>query len=628
MISMETMYALYTGDIRNASEWAWMGIRRYPCNGDMHYNMAVCHEALEEWYPAWMEYGRAHYIYWRAGDEKAVKLGLEERMQFCRENYEKKPDGKYAPMEMMQEKCYGMHDTAFRSVNIPIWGGYFWETETVKRYAGIYRDSALICFADNKDAVRVKGVFLEVTEGQTITLPSAGGKYLLPVASGQPVTRHCMLTGGKVYQVYQKLAGHVHYYRLPAGTQIQSSARTFYGKPIPLHHEKTRRKLVLNLFVDGLAQCELEGEKFAEQMPFTAAFFAKGTVCTRTYATAEWTYPSIAGYVTGLDTDHHMMYHGELAGRMPEEYQTLAEYFQEKGYYTAMLNGDWRIIPPYGHARGYEQFVYQHQWQGQKADMLIGQVIEQIETFKETDQFLWVSIGDLHDIADDIELPYYVQGSMEIEEECGIEEMGPTSVKQSHSLSKIIKYRKMMRRIDLLLNALYSYLEANFKEEEILISLFADHGQGYLIPEGRHFCSRERTNVAFMFRGAGVESCVTDEVMSTADYIQIMCRLAGIPMKDKPIDGILPKQFGGQGRAYALCQSIHPKDPYYAAVYTSHSRFYFTNPYGTRDDGRFFLKKWEAALEREDGAVLDNENLYRACLSIIEEKIAPLVVYE
>ena len=55
--------------------------------------------------------------------------------------------------------------------------------------------------------------------------------------------------------------------------------------------------------------------------------------------------------------------------------------------------------------------------------------------------------------------------------------------------------------MDRWLHVLYSYLEENYKDEEIIVSLFADHGQGYLIERDGHFLSKERANVAFMFRG-------------------------------------------------------------------------------------------------------------------------------
>ena len=627
VISMETMYALYTGDIETAFEYAQEGIYQYPCNGDMHYNLAVIYEMVQEWYLAWKEYGKAFEIYLSTKDDKADKLELRTHLQDCKSNYEKNPSGAYADMNVMLHKGWGLKENAFRGIHEEVTGNYFWETESIKRYVGIYKDMLFRKHTGHEDLLHRKGEFLEVEEKDEFRIPTEYEKYLLPIATKTSYVEHRVLTREKEHVVCQVYDKHFNYYRLPGGTQIKSSENVYYGKPIPLRHGKDKKKLVLNIFLDGLAQCEIEGELFSKNMPHTAKFFEKGMVCTRVYSTSEWTYPSIATYVTGLDTEHHMLFNGGLECRLPEHYPTLAEYFQEKGYYTAMLNGDWRIIPTCGHARGYDQYIYQHQWSGYKAEMLIGEVIDQIETFKDTDQFLWVSIGDLHDIADGLEMPHMVQSRLELEE-CVVEKIGPTSVKQEYSEIKMAKYRWMMKRIDILLNALYTYLEENYADDEVIVSLFADHGQGYLVPDGGHFLAKERTNVAFMFRGADIESCITGEIMSTADYIQIMCKLAGIEMKDIKIDGVLPKVFGGNGREYAFTQSIHQNDPYYAAIYSEDSGFYFTNPYGTQDDGRFYLKRWNAKLTDAEDVVIEDEERYNKYLKIIEEKIAPMLVYE
>ena len=394
-----------------------------------------------------------------------------------------------------------------------------------------------------------------------------------------------------------------------------------------LEQEAGRKKLILNLFVDGLAQSVLDGENFKRIMPYTARFFGEGTVCTRAYSAAEWTYPSIAGYATGLDITHHMLFHNTMDIPLPEEYPTLTEYFHEKGYFTSELTGNWRAIPLYGYTRGCDQYVYQHGLLGFRAQELAGEIIDHIETFKETNQVLGVCFGELHDIADGFEMPDMVQSQLDIAN-CTNEEIGITSVKQDYSDNKRIRYEKMATRLDILLNIVYQYIENNYDSEDILVSLYADHGQGYLVPQGEHFCSEGRARVAFMFRGSGVKSQVCDELISTCDYIKIMCRLADIKMKDIKIDGVLPKAFGGAGREYAITESLHPGDPYQAAVYANDCVFYFRNSFPVQDDGRFYLKDCYVRLADLEGNDMDNEDMLQKYLSIILEHIAHLCIYD
>ena len=57
----------------------------------------------------------------------------------------------------------------------------------------------------------------------------------------------------------------------------------------------------------------------------------------------------------------------------------------------------------------------------------------------------------------------------------------------------------MLQYMDRYLGMLFSYLEHTYKENEIVVALFSDHGQGYLIPENGQFLGPERTNVHLCF---------------------------------------------------------------------------------------------------------------------------------
>ena len=49
----------------------------------------------------------------------------------------------------------------------------------------------------------------------------------------------------------------------------------------------------------------------------------------------------------------------------------------------------------------------------------------------------------------------------------------------------------MMSYVDRYLGILFQYLKDTYKDEEILVSLFSDHGQGYLIPDRGQFLGSE-----------------------------------------------------------------------------------------------------------------------------------------
>lgn len=102
----------------------------------------------------------------------------------------------------------------------------------------------------------------------------------------------------------------------------------------------------------------------SELMPNTARYFEKGLICTQAYSSGEWTYPSIAGAMSGLSAVQHMMFHNEIDWKLPDDVKTLIEYFHQDGYYTSIFSEDYRIIPSYGYIRGCDRFISQLQHVG------------------------------------------------------------------------------------------------------------------------------------------------------------------------------------------------------------------------------------------------------------------------
>lgn len=641
ILSYYVSYYILSGDLEKALHYAELGVYRYPTSGDMYYNLAYVHELQENWLEAFKNYFRAQHIYEYCGDEKKDTLQFDEKFSYIWGQYnhevEKVQDeGRLREISDEIERhmdlldsCFGLLDAMYRNVDIQAIGKYLWLNEDERRYIALYRAMPTRHLAENQwNMMQQKAELLRVQRDDTYIVNGETEEYLLPVAVENRNTVHVFTQDGKEYPVIQREYRHFNYYRVKAGTQVCSSDITYYGEPVPLGHDHKRKKLVLNIFVDGLSQTILNGDDFEKIMPNTYAFFKKGVICTEAHSAAEWTYPSIANYVTGLDTTHHMMFHDHLVSALPKDVPTLAEYFKRKGYYTAKLDGDWRSTAAYGHTRGYDRCVYQNGALGCKAEMIVGDVLTQLEGFRDTDQFVWMCTHDLHDVADGYDFPVGVQAELELSS-CTIEEVGETSVKQAASKQKQCAYIKLVHHTDVLLQSLYSYIETHYEEDEILVGLFADHGQGYLVADDApSFMSRGRTNVAFMFRG-GVSAQVTDELISSSDYISIMCKLAGIEMDAVRTQSHLPVCFGGTAeREYVLSESLHPKDPYYATYYAKDYTVYFQNHAPAGEDGRFVLKDYTLRIEDKAGKPVEDQTLYDTYLARILEHIAPLLIYD
>lgn len=640
----ECVLALTVGELEKAQKIADKCVHKFPTSYEAYYYQACVYqargmilEALKSYHIAYDLNLYTHYANDSILEDIKVQIeNLEDQFEKLSNEYIAYNDfvniSRMLSFLNRQDVVWGKDEKMARSAKELVVGKEYWVTDDDLRYIGIYRAPLPQSIGEeNLSLIRTKAEFLKFDKkGNNNFVKGTSDEYLLPIASTEIDNMHTFQSPEEVHKVGQLYSQHFNYYRVKNGMQIKSDKQAYYGYPIPLEHKRGRRKLVLSFFADGLAQEVINGDDFEKLMPNTYKFFSKGTICTQAHSCSEWTYPSLATCVSGLDTLHHMMFHDKLDGELPKNSPTLIEYFKGKGYYTSKMDGEWRSIPSYGYARGLDQYVYQHQSMGARAEQEIMDVIEHLETFKETDQYLWMAVGDLHDVADGLDLSDAVQKNLTLEER-ELDELGVTSVKQNYSAKKTAMYKKTIQYFDMLFGFLYTYIENNYTDDEILISLFADHGQGYLIPTGKPFLSKERTKVAFMFRGANVKQQVTDEIISTADYLPIMCRLADIQYDAASIDGKLPKAFGGlEEREYTITESLNPKDRYYAVANARDYEIYFENSEKTDEEGRFLLGDYKVFgfyKDAENTPITDAELLKRY-ENIFLERIAEHIIYE
>lgn len=636
------VYHMMQGELEKAQEIIADCLRRFPTSYEANYYQACIYQEQEMLLEAMKYYrislGLHEYFGFEPDDmiEDANEQSkvLAERIGGLMDEYAAAND-----LESLQriegylesgKTHWGLFDEACTDAKREVLGQECQISDREKRYVGVYRSPAAdVPDKKNLDLIFAQGEFLKIfRHGTEVAVCGEAEEYLLPIAAETRNTFHCFGDRLQKHTVLQRSPQNFNYYRIKNNTCVVSDKRVYYGNPVPLEHRADRKKLVLSFFVDGLAQSVICGDKLLELMPNTYQFFKKGTVCTRTYSTAEWTYPSLASYVTGLDTLSHMLFHNITNTRLPENVPLLYEYLKRKDYFTSKIDGEWRSTYVYGYTRGLDQYVYQHQLFGARAEQEIMNIIEHIEAFKDTDQYLWMCIGDLHDIADEFDVSLAVQNRLSLEER-EYEQAGNTSVKQNYSKNKKAMYIKTLQYLDILFGFLFSYIEKNYSDDEMLISLFADHGQGYLVPPDGHFLSKERTNVAFMFRGGNVSSCVSDELMSTADYLPIMCKLLGIEQDDVPINGRLPKTFGGASeREYTITESLHPGDFYYAAANTKDFVVYFDNPEKTDNEGRFRLGDYSVYGFYENGEAIKDTEILQKYERIFLSRIAENIIYE
>lgn len=507
-------------------------------------------------------------------------------------------------------------------------GEYFYTAVNELRYCGYYNTIDYNYFEEfsKKNMWLCMGEVLKVySEKQGVAIDIAQ-PVLLPIASKetQNQIRFCFADGTSV-EVVPDGPKHFNYYRVEQSVRVVSSKPIIIGEPVKLAVKPENKKLVINLFVDGFSQQLITEEGFENVMPNTYRFFSKGMIAKNCFTNSDWTYPSLAGAITGHTVLNHMLIHPKLNTQIPKS-KTMFEHFADAGYYTAMISGDWRSSMTYGYLRGIDRYVAKHQCFGFRTEHVINYAIEHMETFKETNQYLWIETADLHDIADEFDLVTSVQAQTPIKD-YQAQERSATSVKQKYSPQKRSAYIKAAHQIDIYLENLYHYLSEHYQEDEYIINIFGDHGQTYFTQPEQHHLSRTHTNVAFMTRGGGF-SGTNEEYFNLNCMPNIMCRLADMKCDLSDTDGILPKCYGGDTEnEMAFSETFHPGDPYMVSIHTKEYTFFMTTEncvtkYGRLEPGNYTVKLLDHAGEEKD-----DPDIINRCIEYVKEHTKYIMSY-
>jgi len=367
-------------------------------------------------------------------------------------------------------------------------------------------------------------------------------------------------------------------------------------------NDKNKIKLILPIFIDGLSQSVIEGENLKRLMPNTYEFFRSGTRFTNFYVNGEWTLPSVANIFTGRYTTSHKLFNPRLNYDIGRGYSLISEQFKKGDYFTFQVCGDWRKSPAYGYARGFNRTIYQSAgYDKMNCEEVIFEAIEQLRAFEDRSHFMWLSIFELHNGTDNIYFKISSQISNSLFSKTNLNS-SKKSVDRSFDLRRIEKYENEIMRTDYYLGLLYKFINEKYSNDEILVMMFSDHGQGYL--DKKEFLLKEsRIKVPFMIKGKGVPSGYCDEIMEAIDIYPTLLKLCDIDYYEE-LDGRLPKYFGGESqKEFAYTESIFPEKPYIAAINDKEHTFIFESKDIADKDGRFNISNYSIKLINKETGV-------------------------
>ncbi len=573
-------YLLHHGDIENAAVCAERAREKRPLNYEIWKILAVAYKALHREMDSIDMQGLSYGLY------QAPKLALNLTPSNLQEGLGRLtialghcPNAPTAESRAYVENgalCF-RHDV-FLGEELPLtmpagsarfWSAVYTENAFLSDHSRLMEDlrhqESFIGYGhrdflfDLQKATEVRGTAkIELPPGEEAIIPIAGTAINQPLA----VTTESL---GTKEAYLGKWA--FSFFRFSESATLHASADAPYavGTPIRLGHSPQRRKLVLNLFVDGLSWAAARPYA-ATHLPNVMRFFSRGVIFDQHFSTSEYTLPAHPAIETGYYPHHTQIFNEKAGYELPLHMTTISEQMKALGYYYAAPLACTNGIS-HGILRGFDRLIASG-WTLNSVNA-VDSAIRHLKAFDEADLFLFLLANDVHPYdALDFKFDTAVETHMALSERIFNQKVPAAAVRLPSLYIHQEQYLERIRQVDRNLGQLFSYLETHFSEDEYLVNLYSDHGVSIFnnSTAAVDVISENSTHAAWMMRGAGVpEGVVVHDLTSTVDIYPTLGHLCGFPVNDD-IDGRLPAIFGGTARDAAYSMSMFPGQTYKLAV--------------------------------------------------------------
>ncbi len=395
------------------------------------------------------------------------------------------------------------------------------------------------------------------------------------------------------------------FFRFAEGHTTITSADNFQaGKPIVLRHSKQRRKLVLNILADGLPWQVLKKQGY-KVVPNIMRFFSKGVIFDNHFSVSEYTYPSLAVIETGCYPYHNQIFNDKILVHLSDEHMTISQQLNALGYYCVNLIGDGSGI--YNDVlRGFDRQIISQitspAYEG------VNRVLEHLDAFAETDNYVYIHISDPHPFNSNVQLASYAQVRLPWQER--VFEEYDTSVNKKCNELNMLENQHSIKLMDRYFGLLFDYIEEHYAEDEYVVSLYSDHGVS-IYDQDSYLLSENQSGAAMMLRGAQIPRLgLAEELTSSVDFYPILARTLNFPLPYEGIDGCLPKAFGGEGRKYAASMSIFPGQTFKLCLRDEQYEFRLESALPVQLDGRVDMSDYHIQIySRTNRQAVDDDGI-------------------
>jgi len=333
-------------------------------------------------------------------------------------------------------------------------------------------------------------------------------------------------------------------------------------------------KNIICLIIDGVNFSYLKqfNKKIA---PRLFEFFEDGIFCNQAFAQADWTLPAFSSILTGLYVSRHGICHpGPNEFYLDKELLTLPQLMLKEGYRTYAHSGHLRFNPAYGHAKGFERFIFRP-FSNEFSYVAIQDVIFQLEAHKNEFNFIMMHVFDTHPPYRPSS--YLKENLMRPSRDDKLCEKAADGINyDSHQDNMRDEFVAKFKEFDISLDNLFTYLKKNNMVDDTLVIFTADHGISYA-ERGKPRLFDERIHVPLLVKGPNINKGEEDSLIeSSIDLMPSILHCAGVDIPDY-IDGRVWPFLGGIPKEKALSESLY-EDEYSVVIKDDKSCYHLSYP--------------------------------------------------
>jgi len=213
--------------------------------------------------------------------------------------------------------------------------------------------------------------------------------------------------------------------------------------------------------------------------PFMTEFAEDSIIFGNSYSQSSWTRPSVGALFTGLHPFQHQAI--TLKSGLSPKLETMAEYLQRAGYFTAGISSNAGIKEYFGFHQGFESFQYHGKQGGGIAEKLNEYIFPQLEEIQ-TPFFMYIHTMDVH-------RPYFLKDEFvppskndPIYEDSIRIDISKEKKKREYEVVldySIAQYDAAIKQNDKSFGELVQRLKSLNLYEDTMIVLISDHGEEF-----------------------------------------------------------------------------------------------------------------------------------------------------